>query len=39
MDIQSYDIEPLEETIEPASGGEQPLLGTLIALGVIYKYY
>ena len=29
-DIEDYEVEDLEETVEPASGGEQPFLGVIV---------
>ena len=35
MNIKNYKLDDLEETVAPAAGGDQPLLGTIIALIVI----
>lgn len=38
MDIKNYTIEDLEEVVAPASSGDQPLHGTIIAFIIIVTY-
>lgn len=35
MNIKNYVLDDLEDTVAPATSGEQPLLGTLIAIILI----